>query len=173
MPERTADDIRRLDDDDLNREINEAYRALFTLRFQHASRQLENYRELRNARRRIARLADGEARARLRHRGRGITMGQQRVIQGTVVSDKMDKTIVVAVERRKKHRLYHKVVTFTRRYKAHDEGNACRLGDVVRIVESPPISKDKRWRVIDVLSKGDVAEVAPETIGREIERPPR
>ena len=56
MPERTAADIRRLNDADLDREINEAYRALFTLRFQHASRQLENYRELRNARRRIARL---------------------------------------------------------------------------------------------------------------------
>jgi small subunit ribosomal protein S17 len=96
-------------------------------------------------------------------------VGQQRVIQGTVVSDKMDKTVVVEVERRKKHRLYHKVVTFTSRYKAHDETNACRLGDVVRIEESRPISKDKRWRVLDVLTKGDVADVAPETIGRDIE----
>ncbi len=96
-------------------------------------------------------------------------MGQQRVIQGTVVSDKMDKTIVVTVERRKKHRLYHKVVSFTVRFKAHDESNQCRLGDVVRIEECRPLSKDKRWRVIEVLTHGDVAEVAPATIGRELE----
>ena len=96
-------------------------------------------------------------------------MGQQRVIQGTVVSDKMDKTVVVTVERRKKHRLYHKVVLLTQRYKAHDETNACHLGDVVRIAECRPISKDKRWRVIEILTRGDDADVAPETIGRDIE----
>ncbi len=96
-------------------------------------------------------------------------MGTQRVIQGTVVSDKMQKTIVVSVERKKKHRLYHKVVTVTERYKAHDENESCKLGDVVRIQECRPISKDKRWRVIEILARGDVAEIAPETIGREIE----
>ncbi len=96
-------------------------------------------------------------------------MGTQRTIQGTVVSDKMQKTIVVSVERKKKHRLYHKVVTVTERYKAHDEDNTCKLGDVVRIQECRPMSKDKRWRVIEILTKGDVAEIAPETIGREIE----
>ena len=83
-------------------------------------------------------------------------MGQQRVIQGTVVSDKMDKTIVVSIERRKKHRLYHKVVSLTQRYKAHDEENSCRLGDVVRIAECRPMSRDKCWRVIEILSRGDV-----------------
>jgi len=96
-------------------------------------------------------------------------MGSQRVLQGTVVSNKMQKTVVVAVERKKTHRLYHKVVTVTGRYKAHDEHNECRLGDVVRIQECRPLSKEKRWRVIEIVSRGDVAEVAPETIGREIE----
>lgn len=96
-------------------------------------------------------------------------MGTQRVIQGTVVSDKMQKTIVVSVTRKKKHRLYHKVVTVTERYKAHDENESCKLGDIVRIQECRPISKDKRWRVIEILTRGDVAEVAPESIGREIE----
>ena len=96
-------------------------------------------------------------------------MGQQRVILGTVVSDKMDKTVVVTVERRKKHRLYHKVVSLTQRYKAHDETNQCRLGDVVRIEECRPMSKEKRWRVIEVLTKGDVADVAPSSIGRDFE----
>ncbi len=96
-------------------------------------------------------------------------MGERRVIQGTVVSDKMAKTVVVSVERRKKHRLYHKVVNFTIRFKAHDEDDSCKLGDLVRIEESRPTSRDKRWRVIEILSRGDVADVAPATIGRDIE----
>jgi len=97
-------------------------------------------------------------------------MGELRVIQGTVVSDKMDKTVVVAVVHRKKHRLYHKVMTLTTRFKAHDEDNACRLGDTVRIIESRPISRDKRWRVLEVLGKGDVADIQPSAIGRELEQ---
>ncbi len=96
-------------------------------------------------------------------------MGTQRVIQGIVVSDKMQKTVVISVERKKKHRLYHKVVTVTERYKAHDQDDSCKLGDVVRIEEARPMSKDKRWRVIEILSRGDVADVAPDTIGRDIE----
>lgn len=97
-------------------------------------------------------------------------MGLQRVLQGTVVSDKMDKTVVVTVERKTKHPLYHKVMSVTTRYKAHDDANSCHLGDVVRIQECRPMSKDKRWRVIEVLTHGDVAEVQPEAIGRDIEQ---
>ena len=97
-------------------------------------------------------------------------MGTQRVSQGTVVSDKMQKTVVVSVERKKKHRLYHKVVTVTDRYKAHDENDNCKLGDVVRIQECRPMSREKRWRVIEILTRGDVADVAPETIGRDLEK---
>jgi small subunit ribosomal protein S17 len=93
-------------------------------------------------------------------------MGEKRVIQGIVISDKMDKTIVVRVERRKKHRLY---LNLTKHYKAHDEDNRSRMGDEVRIVESKPFSKEKRFRLIEILSKGDVAEIRPETIGREWE----
>jgi small subunit ribosomal protein S17 len=97
-------------------------------------------------------------------------MGQQKTLQGTVASNKMDKTVVVVVERRKKHRLYHKVMTLTTRYKAHDDANACAIGDLVRIEECRPMSKEKRWRVIEVLTRGDVAEISPETIGRETEQ---
>jgi small subunit ribosomal protein S17 len=97
-------------------------------------------------------------------------MGTQRIIQGTVVSDKMEKTIVVSVERKKKHRLYHKVVTVTERYKAHDDENSCKLGDVVRIQECRPMSRDKRWRVVEILTRGDVADIAPDTIGRDLEK---
>ncbi|MBI2765734.1 MAG: 30S ribosomal protein S17 [Chloroflexi bacterium] len=94
----------------------------------------------------------------------------QRVLQGTVVSDKMEKTVVVTVVRRKKHRLYHKVMSLTNRYKAHDEQNTCKLGDLVRIQECAPLSKEKRWRVIEIITRGDVADVAPQTIGQDIER---
>ena len=79
--------------------------------------------------------------------------GQKKTLVGRVVSDKMDKTVVVRVDRLHRHRLYKKVVTVTRKFKAHDEENACSIGDVVRIAESRPISRDKRWVVQDILEK--------------------
>ena len=92
-----------------------------------------------------------------------------RVLQGVVVSDRMDKTVVVDVSRRKQHPLYRKVINRSRRFKAHDDANACNVGDVVRILETRPLSRGKRWRVIEILQRGDVAEVAPDLIGRELE----
>ena len=83
---------------------------------------------------------------------------------GRVVSDKMNKTVVVEVESRKPHRLYKRVLRRTARFKAHDEENRCHVGDVVRIVETRPLSREKRWRVEEILIKGDVAEVAPSQI---------
>lgn len=72
---------------------------------------------------------------------------------GKVVSDKMDKTAVVAVESRVKHPLYGRVVTQTKKFKAHDEENSCRMGDTVKIMETRPLSKDKRWRVIEIIER--------------------
>ncbi len=72
---------------------------------------------------------------------------------GTVVSDKMDKTIVVLVERLVKHRLYHKYIKRHSKFAAHDENNACGIGDRVLITESRPLSKTKRWRVSQILQK--------------------
>lgn len=91
--------------------------------------------------------------------------GQRKSQVGTVVSNKMQKTVVVAVEKHKRHRLYHKTLRLTRRYKAHDEENECRLGDIVRIEETRPLSREKRWRVAEILQRGDVAEIAPRDIG--------
>jgi len=71
---------------------------------------------------------------------------------GTVVSDKMDKTVVVAVENRFPHPIYQKTVSRTQRYKAHDEANTCKVGDRVRITETRPLSRTKRWTVTEVLS---------------------
>ncbi|WP_041274368.1 30S ribosomal protein S17 [Desulforamulus reducens] len=75
--------------------------------------------------------------------------------QGKVVSDKMDKTIVVAVEDRVRHPLYNRTIRKTTKFKAHDEENSCRIGDTVRIMETRPLSKDKRWRVIDILERAE------------------
>jgi len=72
----------------------------------------------------------------------------KRVMQGTVVSDKNDKTVVVKVERRFTHPVMKKVVRMSKKYKAHDESNACKVGDIVSIEESKPISRDKKWTVI-------------------------
>jgi len=72
---------------------------------------------------------------------------------GKVVSDKMDKTIVVAVETYKKHSLYHKRIKYTKKFKAHDENNEAKIGDTVRIMETRPLSKDKRWRLVEIVEK--------------------
>ena len=87
---------------------------------------------------------------------------------GIVVSNKMDKTVVVRIDRSKRHRLYGKTMRVTQRYKAHDENNECRLGDVVKIAETRPLSREKRWRVVEVVTKGDVAEIAPQEIGQTL-----
>jgi small subunit ribosomal protein S17 len=79
--------------------------------------------------------------------------GARKVREGLVVSDKMDKTVVVAVEDRVKHRLYGKVLRQTARLKAHDEANAAGVGDRVRIMETRPLSATKRWRLIEILEK--------------------
>ena len=82
--------------------------------------------------------------------------------EGRVVSDKMDKTVVVLVEMRKVHPLYKKAIRVSKKYKAHDESNACKVGDTVRIVETRPLSKEKNWRVAGIISKKDMVESRPQ-----------
>jgi small subunit ribosomal protein S17 len=72
---------------------------------------------------------------------------------GKVVSDKMDKTIVVAVETYKKHDLYHKRIKYTKKFKAHDENNQAKIGDIVKIMETRPLSKDKRFRLVEIVEE--------------------
>jgi small subunit ribosomal protein S17 len=88
-------------------------------------------------------------------------LGKRKVREGLVVSDKMDKTVVVAVETKKVHPLYKKAVRVTKRYKAHDETNACKIGDKVKIVETRPLSREKSWRVTEIISKREVVETGP------------
>lgn len=74
---------------------------------------------------------------------------------GRVVSDKMEKTVVVAVDRLKPHPLYKKTIRITKKFHAHDEANECKIGDVVRIGETRPLSKTKRWEVVEIVTKGE------------------
>lgn len=89
------------------------------------------------------------------------TAAQRKRLIGQVVSNKMDKTVVVVVRRTRQHPLYGKVIRVNKRYKAHDEENACRLGDEVRIVESRPYSKDKHWRVEAILQRAAQVDTTP------------
>ena len=77
----------------------------------------------------------------------------RKVMIGTVSSDKMDKTVVVSVETREMNKLYGKIEKRTYKLKAHDENNECHVGDKVKVVETRPLSKDKRWRVVEILEK--------------------
>jgi small subunit ribosomal protein S17 len=81
------------------------------------------------------------------------TRSQRKQREGVVVSDKMEKTVVVAVQRLTRHPLYGRVIRITNKFKAHDESNQCQVGDRVRIVETRPRSKEKRWRVAEVVEK--------------------
>jgi len=105
--------------------------------------------------------------------------GQRKSLTGTVVSDKMDKTVVVVVESTTRHRIYHKIMKRSRRFMAHDDRFEAKPGDIVRITETRPLSRHKRWRVAEVVQRGEVAEIAPReidtqylSITREREAPP-
>ena len=83
---------------------------------------------------------------------------------GRVVSDKMDKTVVVAVETPKRHPLYKKTIKRSVKYKAHDENNQCQPGDTVRIIETRPLSRQKRWRVAEIITRREVVKIQPAEI---------
>lgn len=96
---------------------------------------------------------------------KGVIMEKQKKTRiGQVVSDKMDKTVVVAVETSKHHPLYRKTIRQVIKYKAHDEENACAEGDLVRITETRPLSREKRWRVSEIIKRKEAVEVKPEEV---------
>lgn len=85
--------------------------------------------------------------------------GRRKVREGRVLSNKMDKTVTVVVSRTTSHPLYKKVIRLKSKFKAHDQENACQIGDLVRIVECRPLSKDKRWRVVEILEKAEAKNI--------------
>ena len=86
---------------------------------------------------------------------------KRKIREGLVVSNEMAKTVVVAVETRAVHPLYKKAIRIAKKYKAHDEKNTCKPGDKVKIVETRPMSKEKRWRVAEIISAKEIAEAKP------------
>jgi small subunit ribosomal protein S17 len=99
--------------------------------------------------------------------------GQRKSLTGTVVSDRMDKTVVVLVETTTRHRLYRKILRRSKRYLVHDDRLDAKPGDLVRILETRPFSRHKRWRVAEILERGEVAEIAPREIDSEYLGRPR
>jgi small subunit ribosomal protein S17 len=89
--------------------------------------------------------------------------GKRRNKVGRVVSDKMDRTVVVSVERLRRHPIYKRVVRLSTKFKAHDEENGARVGDTVRIEESKPLSRDKRWTVVEIVARGSHEELVDGT----------
>ena len=85
--------------------------------------------------------------------------GKRRIKTGRVVSDKMDKTVVISVERLQRHPIYKRVVRLSTKFKAHDEENTARVGDTVRIEESRPLSREKRWTVVEIVARGSHEEL--------------
>lgn len=83
---------------------------------------------------------------------------KKKILTGEVASNKMDKTIVVSYHRRKLHPVYKKYITVSKKIKVHDAQNECRIGDIVRVIEARPLSKEKRWRLLEILEKAELTD---------------
>ena len=175
----TAAELRTSTEDELGSKLAEAKEELFNLRFQGATGQLENHGRLRAVRKEIARIytvmreRDSASSWSFRTRptppgprrrtrvsentgtaaSREAARGYRKAREGLVTSAQMDKTVVVEVEDRVKHPKYGKVIRRTKKYQAHDEANACGVGDRVLLMETRPLSATKRWRVAEILEK--------------------
>ena len=149
-----AKEVKEMTSAELTAKLAELKSELFNLRFRLASGQLENPVSIRTCKRHRSREHGNPC-----ERIEGVTEGKkmernlrkERV--GLVVSDKMDKTVVVEITDKSKHPLYKKTIVTSKRLKAHDEENACGIGDTVRIVETRKLSKDKNWRVAEIVEK--------------------
>ena len=157
-----VNDLMKKSSADLEQALVDAKKELFNLRFQNATNQLDNTARIREVRKNIARIQTVLTfkKNEVNAEGFQIEKGEiavernlRKVRIGKVVSNKMDKTIVVAVENHVKHPLYGKIVKRTYKLKAHDEQNECQIGDTVKVAETRPLSKDKRWRLVEVVEK--------------------
>ena len=93
-----------------------------------------------------------------------MSFDKRKIRVGKVVGNKMSKTVTVVVERRRAHPLYGKSIRHRTRFKAHDENNTCRIGDLVQIMETRPLSKTKRWRIVEILERKEIADIQPSDI---------
>ena len=139
-----AKELKNLSVEELNKKLDELKKDLFMLRMQHATNQLDNPMRLAAVKKDIARIKTSMTEN---------TRAFRKTRIGQVVSDKMDKTIVVAIEDSVQHPLYKKTMKRTYKLKAHDENNECGIGDTVEVMETRPLSKDKRWRLVRIIEK--------------------
>ena len=158
-----VEDLKAKTAAELQEELVAAKKELFNLRFQNATNQLDNTSRIKEVRKNIARISTVIANFNChcseskRSQLKGVKVVEERNLRkvrvGKVVSNKMDKTIVVAIEDHVKHPLYKKIVKDTYKLKAHDEKNECNIGDTVRVMETRPLSKDKRWRLVEIVER--------------------
>ena len=142
---------------ELQEELVAAKKELFNLRFQNATNQLDNTSRIKEVRKKHCQNFNCHCSESKRSQLKGVKVVEERNLRkvrvGKVVSNKMDKTIVVAIEDHVKHPLYKKIVKDTYKLKAHDEKNECNIGDTVRVMETRPLSKDKRWRLVEIVER--------------------
>lgn len=152
-----ANELRELQAGELVIKLGDLKKDLFNLRLQHATNQLENPIKIAEVKREIAKvktiIREQELTAKAQEVGKLNERAFRKTRTGTVVSDKMDKTIVVAIENRVQHKLYKKIIKKTYKLKAHDEENTAGIGDKVKVMETRPLSKDKRWRLLEIIEK--------------------
>ena len=142
--------IREMSSPDLEKELGELKTELFKLKFSLATNGLDNPMKIKEVKKDIAKINTVLTERKIEERN------LRKVMVGTVLSNKMDKTVVVAVETSVSHKVYGKTVKRTYKLKAHDEENVCQIGDKVKVMETRPLSKDKRWRVVEVVEKAIV-----------------
>ncbi len=154
-----ASEIRDMTAAELEKKLQDLKAELFNLRFQHAINQLDNPMRISAVKKDIARVKtilnemSDDAQACRREDYAVNDRNNRKNEVGRVVSNKMDKTIVVAIEDNVKHPLYSKIVKRTVKLKAHDENNECNIGDRVRVMETRPLSKEKRWRLVEIIER--------------------
>ena len=134
-----ANEVRKMSAAELENKLKDLKKDLFNLRLQHATNQLDNPIRIAEVKKDIARVKT--------------IIREQQLAGRSEEEDKMDKTVVVAIADRVAHPLYKKIVKRTYKLKAHDENNQCGVGDRVKVMETRPLSKDKRWRVVEIIEK--------------------
>ena len=137
--------IRDMSSPELEKELGELKSELFKLKFSLATHGLDNPMKIKEVKKDIAKINTVLTERKI---------AEGKVMVGTVTSNKMDKTVVVSVATSVSHKTYGKTVKRTYKLKAHDENNSCEIGDKVKVMETRPLSKDKRWRVVEILEKG-------------------
>src|SRR5574344_1613456 len=149
--------IKEMSSPDLEKELGELKTELFKLRFSLATNGLDNPMKIKDVKKDIAKINTILTQRKLEEAKKGDTIMVERNLRktmiGKVVSDKMDKAVVVAVETRKMDKTYGKIKKSTYKLKARDEENSCQVGDTVKVMETRPLSKEIRWRVVEITEK--------------------